>query len=130
MARQTTQKEIIMDVIEDMNHPTADEILEKIEKKYGAFSKATLYRNLAQFVEEGKLDRVALSDAIVRYEPATYFHYHLACEKCGKIENLMLPTPLSFPDKMMGYIIDAHSLVFYGICPKCQKIMEKENSEE
>lgn len=127
MARQTTQKEIIMEAIEQLNHPTADEILERIEKKYGAFSKATLYRNLAQFVEQGKLDRVALTDAVVRYEPAKDFHYHLACEKCGKIENLKLPNPLVFPDKIMGYNIDAHDLVFYGICPKCQKILEKNN---
>lgn len=125
MGRQTNQKEIIMDVIEELNHPTADEILTKIEKKYGEFSKATLYRNLAQFVEEGRLDRVALSDAVVRYEPATDFHYHLACEKCGKIENLHLPTPLEFPNEIMGYEIDAHDLVFYGICPKCKKSMGK-----
>ncbi len=121
MARQTNQKEIIMDVLEEMNHPTADELLVKIEKKYGPFSKATLYRNLAKFVEDGKVDRIALSDAVVRYEKAKDFHYHLACEKCGKIEDLMLPNPLVFPEKMMGYIIDAHELTFYGICPKCQK---------
>lgn len=127
MARQTSQKEFILEALDELNHPTADEILEKIEKKHGAFSKATLYRNLAQFVEDGKVDRVTLSDAVVRYELATGFHYHLACEKCGKIENLMLPSPLSFPDEMMGYTIDAHHLVFYGICPKCQKILEKES---
>lgn len=126
MARQTTQKETILEVIGELSHPTADEILEKIEKKYGAFSKATLYRNLNQFVDEGKVDRVTLSDTVARYEIAKSFHYHLACEKCGKIENLMLPTPLSFPDQILGYNIDTHSLTLYGICPKCQKTLEQE----
>lgn len=125
MARQTNQKEMIIDVLEEMNHPTADELLTKLEKKYGPFSKATLYRNLAQFVEDGKVDRLALSDAVVRYEIAKDFHYHIACEKCGKVENLMLPHPLDFPDEIKGYKIDTHELVFYGICPKCQKSMEK-----
>lgn len=124
MARQTNQKEMIIDVLEEMNHPTADELLTKLEKKYGPFSKATLYRNLAQFVEDGKVDRIALSDAVVRYEIAKDFHYHIACEKCGKVENLMLP-PLDFPEEIKGYKIDTHELVFYGICPKCQKTMEK-----
>ena len=126
MGRQTNQKEVILEVIAEMNHPTADEILTRIEKKYGAFSKATLYRNLAKFVEDGKLDRVALNDAAVRYEIAGDFHYHLACERCGKIENLMLPSPLGFPSEMLGYKIDAHELTFYGICPKCQKYVDNE----
>ncbi len=125
MARQTNQKEMILDVIEDMNHPTADEILTKLEKKYGPFSKATLYRNLNKFVEDGKLDRVTLSDAAVRYEIAKDFHYHLACEICGKIENLVLPEPLAFPERILDYKIDSHTLTFYGICPKCQAKMNK-----
>lgn len=126
MARQTNQKEMILDVLDELNHPTVDEILTRLEKKYGPFSKATLYRNLAQFVEEGKVDRLALTDAVVRYERAKDFHYHLACEMCGKIENLMLSHPLGFPEKLRGYTIDSHELVFYGICPKCQKILENE----
>lgn len=124
MARQTNQKEMILDVLDELNHPTADEILSKLEKKYGPFSKATLYRNLSQFVEDGKVDRIALTDAVVRYEVAKDFHYHLACEMCGKIENLMLTHPLGFPEKLRGYNIDSHELVFYGICPKCQKELE------
>ena len=126
MGRQTNQKEVILEVIAEMNHPTADEILTRIVKKYGAFSKATLYRNLAQFVESGKVDRVTFSDAAVRYEIASDFHYHLACERCGKIENLNLPSPLGFPSEMLGYKIDGHELTFYGICPKCQKYVDKE----
>ena len=129
MARQTNQKEIIIDVLEDMNHPTADELLYKIEKKYGSFSKATLYRNLAQFVESGKVDKVALSDAVVRYEMAKGFHYHVACQYCGKIENLELPKPLAFPEKLLGYTIDAHQLCFYGTCPKCQEKYADDDEE-
>ena len=121
MARQTNQKEIIIDVLEELNHPTADELLEKIEKKYGAFSKATLYRNLAQFVENGKVEKVVLNDGLIRYEIAQGYHYHIACINCGHIDNLTLPKPLGFPDKIMGYKIEGHELVFYGVCPKCQK---------
>ncbi|MBQ0017344.1 MAG: transcriptional repressor [Clostridiales bacterium] len=124
--RQTNQKEMIIDVLEEMNHPTAEELLAKIEKKYGSFSKATLYRNLAQFVEDGKVDKLALSDAVVRYEISKGFHYHLACEYCGRIDNLVLPKPLAFPSKLLGYDIDAHSLTFYGVCPKCKEKMEDE----
>lgn len=119
--RQTNQKEIIVDTLEVMNHPTAEELLAKIAKKYGDFSKATLYRNLAQFVEDGKVQKVSVDGQTIRYEIAKGFHYHVVCESCGKISNLILPKPLTLPSSLLGYDITSHELTFFGLCEKCKQ---------
>lgn len=118
--RNTNQKEVILDALGYLNHPTAEELLDSIIKKQGEFSKATLYRNLAQFIKEGKVEKVCLDGDSVRYELACGFHYHLVCTQCGKVDNLVLPKPLALPAKLMGYEIEGHTLVFKGKCLKCQ----------
>ena len=118
--RQTSQKDIILDALSYLNHPTAEELLDSIINKQGSFSKATLYRNLAQFIKDGKVEKVNLGEDAVRYELACGFHYHLMCNKCGKVDNLVLPKPLSLPGRLMGYEIEGHNLVFKGTCSKCQ----------
>ena len=118
--RNTSQKDIIIEALSRLNHPTADELLNEIIRTQGSFSKATLYRNLAKFIEEGSVDKVQLEEDAVRYELSCGFHYHLVCNKCGRVDNLVLPKPLSLPAKLLGYEIDGHTLIFKGTCPKCQ----------
>lgn len=117
--RNTVQKDIIIDALTYLNHPTAEEILDAIVQKEGSFSKATLYRNLAKFIKEGTIEKVCLGEDAVRYELAKGFHYHLICNKCGRVDNLVLPKPLALPAKLLGYEIDSHTLIFNGTCPKC-----------
>lgn len=118
--RNTNQKDVIIEALSRLNHPTADELLAEIVREQGTFSKATLYRNLAKFIDEGSVEKVNLGEDAVRYELAKGFHYHLVCTKCGRVDNLVLPKPLSLPAKLLGYEIEGHTLIFKGVCPKCQ----------
>lgn len=120
MERITEQKQIILEAFKKGYHPTADELLEKIRKTHPDFSRATLYRNLANFVEKGEIEKVCIKNSVDRYELASGAHYHLVCERCGKIENICLPNPLKTPSKLMNYDVRYHELTFYGLCPKCQ----------
>ena len=118
--RNTNQKEVILDALGYLNHPTAEELLDAIIKKQGSFSKATLYRNLSQFLQDGLVEKVCLDCGAIRYEIPCGFHYHLVCNQCGRVDNLVLPKPLVLPARLMGYDIEGHSLVFHGKCSKCQ----------
>ena len=118
--RNTSQKDVILNALSKLNHPTADELLSEIIKEEGSFSKATLYRNLAKFIEDGLVEKVYLEEDAVRYEISKGFHYHLICTKCGRVDNLVLPKPLSLPAKLLGYEIEGHTLIFKGVCPNCQ----------
>jgi Fur family peroxide stress response transcriptional regulator len=125
MSRITEQKQIILEAFKPDYHPTAEELWEKIKRKHPDFSRATLYRNLAYFCENGKLSKVSVKNNVDRYELNTGSHYHLVCENCGRLENISLPTPLSTPPRLMNYDVNYHELTFYGICPKCQEKLKK-----
>lgn len=120
MSRITEQKQIILETFKKGYHPTAEELLTKIQKNHPNFSRATLYRNLATFVENGELSKVSIKNSVDRYELNTGCHYHLVCENCGKLQDICLPTPLTTPPKLMDYDVNYHELTFYGVCPKCQ----------
>ena len=121
MSRNTEQKQIILDAFRKGYHPTADELLAKIKKTHPNFSRATLYRNLASFCESGDLKKVGIKNHVDRYELDTGCHYHLVCEKCGRLEDICLSNPLTTPKKLMDFDVEYHELTFYGTCPKCAK---------
>lgn len=123
--RNTEQKQIILNAFQKNHHYTADELLKRIRVTYPKFSRATLYRNLANFTCMRTVKKIAICGGADRFELADEFHYHLICEKCGKLEDLILPKPLSTPDSLMGYKITRHELTFFGICPKCLAKQQK-----
>ena len=59
--KNTRQKEIILDAVSHLkDHPTADEIYLYLKKDYPKLSLATVYRNLNQFVTDGRIRRVSV----------------------------------------------------------------------
>ena len=121
MYKNTEQKKIILDTFKKDYHPTADELLQKIRKNHPDYSRATLYRNLASFCESGELKKISAIGQTDRYTNNVDCHYHLVCEKCGKIEDLNMPNAIKTPQKLLNYDVNYHELTFYGICPKCQE---------
>ena len=124
MNRITTQKQQILEVFKEGYHYTADELLQKIRKSDPSFSRATLYRNLTSFVEDGKIIIHSFLSGADRYEVAGKKHYHIVCENCGKIENVNI-NPIGTPSSILGFDVTSHSLTFYGICPKCKEKLKK-----
>ena len=120
----TVQKQQILEVLKPGQHLTADELLQKIRKTEPSFSRATLYRNLAMFCEEGRIEKLSLFDGADRYELASEPHYHVVCTNCGRVENVNI-NPISTPPSILGFDITDHTLVFYGLCPKCKEKLDK-----
>ena len=123
--RNTEQKQIILDAFKKGYTPTAEELLRKIRVSYPDFSRATLYRNLNAYCEDGKLKKISAIGQTDRYELNTGCNYHLVCEVCGKVEDLEMAGAIQTPQRLMDYEVNHHELMFYGICPKCQKRAKK-----
>ena len=94
--------------------------LKKIRKEDPKFSRATLYRNLVSFCKEGKLDKLNFFDGADRFEIASEPHYHVVCQKCGKVENVR-EKQLDMPKNVLDYEIKSHNITYFGICPKCRE---------
>ena len=69
-------------------HPSADEILEKIHRKYPTISRATVYNTLNLFVEKGLLRQQILKEGTAVFDPKVELHHHFIDEDTGKIYDI------------------------------------------
>ena len=130
MSRNTEQKERILRAFKKGYAPTAEELLNKLRQSDPSFSRATMYRNLSAFVDSGEIKKVSIVGHNDRYELNNGCNYHLACEMCGKLVDLDMEGAIQTPEQILDYNINYHELMFYGICPKCQKKLDKLAEEE
>ena len=123
--RNTLQKRIVSDVFCSMNnHPSAGMVYEAVSEKFPGISKATVYRLLAEAAEEGKIQRLKLSDANDRYDITTAKHYHVVCRVCGSVADV----DADVDDALMaskafghqGFEVEQCHVEFVGVCEKCR----------
>ncbi|MCD6594372.1 transcriptional repressor, partial [bacterium] len=125
-----TRIEILEYLIDNKNHPTADEIYNAIKKKYWTISKATIYSTLDLLEELGKIQKIIIGSS-ARYDWNTKPHHHFICRKCGNIydieQEFVNICPIINIVKKKGYKIENIKAYFYGLCPKCAtKELKKE----
>lgn len=84
--KATTQRLIIYQAILELhNHPTAEEIYNKLIEKYPSVSLSTVYNTLELFVKQDIIKTVKTDNGIIRYDAILEPHHHLYCTKTNKI---------------------------------------------
>jgi Fur family transcriptional regulator, peroxide stress response regulator len=121
--RTTRQLEQVFHALQgDHSHPFAHEIYQRVHKKLPRISLATVYRNLHNLVDEGKIRTLLLDGQGARFDPETSPHDHFVCERCGRVVDLFLrqarPVDLSSLAKQ-GYVVTTHTLTVHGVCQVC-----------
>jgi Fur family peroxide stress response transcriptional regulator len=109
-------------VINNREHPTAEEIYEKVKKDYPGLSPATVYKTLALFVKLGIIREYGYEDGINRYDPSTKPHVHLICTNCKKIIDVDLSSIAKVIEeigKVKDFELKSYRFEFYGICKNC-----------
>lgn len=126
--RWTRQRRIIVDALQGRtDHPTAEELYQSLREQGADVSLATVYRNLRALAREG-LVREIHGEGPDRFDPFTHPHYHFHCLRCGRVFDVELPyrQELDAVDLGLGFKVLGHELVFWGLCPHCQKGKEEE----
>ena len=91
-SRNTIQKNIILETVCNLKkHPSAEEIYLEIAKENPTISRATVYRNLKQMAEKGDILRIEVPNSSDKYDFYTENHYHIKCNKCGKVYDVDIP---------------------------------------
>jgi len=123
--RQTVQRQVLLDALIKLNtHPSVDEIYAAIHTEHPSISKTTAYRNLRQLAAAGIIRQVSLPDGMERYDGRNNRHYHFKCKNCGTIYDVeigYIEEIDSMVQKMHGFDVDEHDVVFSGVCKKCKK---------
>lgn len=121
--RFSYQREQIYQAVCRMNrHPTAEMVYNQLKPSMPRLSLGTVYRNLHQMAQDGRL--MEINDSVARFDMNTQPHSHCRCRVCGAIMDLpQLPydAELDRQADRGGWQVDYHSLIFHGICPDCLK---------
>ena len=128
--RNTLQKRIVSDVFCSMkNHPSAGMVYEAVQEKFPGISRATVYRLLAEAAEEGKIQRLKLTEANDRYDFTLGKHYHVVCRCCGAVADVVAEDRdlvlTESAEGCEGFAIEGCHLEFVGVCKECQQKNQK-----
>ncbi len=75
-------------VLHTAEHPSADEVLTRVRKRFLHISRATVYNTLNLFVETGLLRQLVLSEGRVVFDPRTEDHHHFIDDETGEIRDV------------------------------------------
>jgi Fur family peroxide stress response transcriptional regulator len=119
----TPQRVAIVQELHDFGHLNIDQLYNKMVDKFPSISLATIYKNMNAMIEKLFILEVKLPHEKSVYELTKENHAHVVCEKCKKIEDVMLDTSsvLSEVANKSHYNINNSSFVFTGICSECSK---------
>ena len=118
--RYSQQREAIYrSVLEGEDHPSAEMVYSRLKPSMPKLSLGTVYRNLHQMAEEGRMTEIM--GPMIRFDAVTAPHAHFCCRECGGVFAVDLPYDhgLDHLAEMDGRIVQSHDLTFHGICPAC-----------
>jgi len=128
--RNTVQRVWILAAVKSLhNHPTMEEVFQEVRRQHPGVGRATVYRNLLQFAEEGRIRSVVMPVSPMRYDGNTKTHYHIKCRQCGEILDIdsdledILKSGIKAPK---GVAIETYDVLCGGLCPPCNPIAEEE----
>lgn len=125
--RYSIQKQMIGATLAQLDHPTAAEVYEKVRKDYPQISLGTVYRNLSLMADGGEILRLSFPDAPDRFDPNAHEHYHVVCNRCGRIYDTDHTIPAELITRIdqaveacTGVRVENRMMIFSGVCAACR----------
>ena len=124
--RLTAPRQAVLDVVEqEGRHRDAEFIVAAARRRIGSLSRQAVYDNLNALVAVGVIRRIEPAGRPALYETRVGDnHHHLICRECQEIVDIdcaVGETPCLHPASDHGYVIDEAEVVYWGLCPTCQK---------
>ncbi|RMD83828.1 MAG: transcriptional repressor [Candidatus Dadabacteria bacterium] len=124
----TPQREVIYSVLAaSEDHPTADEVHQRVREVDRRISLATVYRNLRLFADAGLIEEVATGGNFARYDANQATHYHLVCKRCGSVADVaadVLPDVGNVRRVVEGFEVQDLKVNLLGLCAACRAASE------
>ncbi len=109
---------IVRELADDLTHPTAQDLFERLQVDFPTMSFATVYNTLDALARLGLTGALRLGNA-VRFDPNTTPHHHAVCDACGLI--IDLPAPATAPKvEVTGFSIRTEERIYRGRCDRCE----------
>lgn len=124
----TIQRMAVLDCLDNTKkHPTADQVLVAVRKKFPSVSRATVYNTLEALTKAGIILRITVDPAVARYDANIGPHAHFRCRICNTVYDVVMDRDFSLDEFVEGHHVEAVRTYAYGVCEKC---MRKEPSSD
>ena len=121
----TAQRIAVLEAVAGCAHGTADVIAGRVREKIGTISKQGVYDSLSTLSEKGLIRRIQPSGSAALFEARVGDnHHHLVCRVCAvtvDVDCAVGEAPCLHAADDHGFRIDEAEVVYWGVCPKCQK---------
>lgn len=120
----TAQRLAVYRAVESLPHAIADEICRAVRSELGVISRQAVYDALNAMSEHGILRRIQPAGSAARYEHRVDNHHHLVCRSCKNLIDIdcaVGKAPCLVAEHDHGYQIDEAEVIYWGVCPDCQK---------
>jgi Fur family transcriptional regulator, iron response regulator len=102
-------------VLETGEHPSADQVLERVQALVPMLSRATVYNTLNLFVEKGLLRQLVLAEGRVVFDPRLEAHHHFIDDDSGHIEDIpWSAVKVGDVSRLEGYQVTEYMVVMRG----------------
>ena len=125
MARPSPVRDAVAELIAKSGRHdwSIEDLVEALAKRKVEANFSTVFRALARLEADGLAQRVELGDGKARYESAGGAHHeHVRCERCGavgEVPGCIVGDALPRVQKLTGFRVTGHQVLFSGLCPKC-----------
>ncbi len=127
--RYSHQRErIFRAVMESCEHPTANMVYEQLKTDMPRLSLGTVYRNLNQLADAGRLKKIPLADGSCRFDKTKEAHSHIVCETCGVVADVHLPSFQALEEAIeteTDFSLKSYDVVLRGVCQHCRLLTEQ-----
>ena len=132
--RMTPQRLAICQYMSNTDaHPTAADVYHQLKPQFPSLSLMTVYNTLNALVGVGAVNSLGVAgDANTHYDGDTSPHVNLICLKCHRISDMDSNLAKKLDAEIgasSGFKVIGSRLVYYGLCPECQKLQNKKGEK-
>jgi len=117
--------EIFRELATSEDHPSAETLHIRLQKRLATLSLDTVYRTLATFEKHRLITKVETVESQARFEVELEKHHHAICRQCGAITDFVWHSfdEAKMPEAIIGWgRIDKKNITLHGICGKCANL--------
>ncbi len=113
---------IVREIADDLSHPTAQALFERLRVAFPTMSFATVYNTLDALAGCGLTGSLNLGGA-VRFDPNTEPHHHAVCDACGMVVDVDVDVAIdaAAPATLSasGFRVLREERIYRGLCDRC-----------
>jgi len=119
--RATAQLDAVLRAVDGVrDHPTAQQVFDRVRRELPQVSLGTVYRNLDKLTRDGRIRVLRLDSGAGHYDTVERPHDHFVCEYCGIVIDIEVAS--SSQGRDVG--VDRHRVLrqttqYYGLCAGC-----------